>query len=247
MRDGYLGVLASRTLGAAAVLRPATPSRFEPEGPQGGGAELGQVVTGMAPPPAAGQIIPAYDALGLPHGDSDDRVGVEARALEPLVHKERQLSRSADLGVTPGQVPALTFRRETEAGIAAGSRRVERGELEIDRVAVAGTRLIDEPDIRLVPVPGPVDPARLPTSTHEALEQAGPTPSTSGAEATPSRSDTMSNRPEPPSRPTVAVRIGRIDVRAVHPAPVAAPTPASRRAAGPSLADHLRARDRGRR
>ena len=40
MRPGYLANLAARTLGVAPVLRPATPSRFEPEGPQ---AELREI------------------------------------------------------------------------------------------------------------------------------------------------------------------------------------------------------------
>jgi hypothetical protein len=35
VRTGYLDALAARTLGAAPLLRPVTPSRFEPNGPTG--------------------------------------------------------------------------------------------------------------------------------------------------------------------------------------------------------------------
>ena len=51
----------------------------------------------------------------------------------------------------------------------------------------------------------------------------------------------------PAAEPAIVVRIGRVDVRAVQAAPAPAPAPRPRPAAGPSLAEHLRARDRGRR
>ena len=43
MRTGYLAALASRTLGVAPVLKPPTPSRFEPENPQAQWHEVAEV------------------------------------------------------------------------------------------------------------------------------------------------------------------------------------------------------------
>ena len=59
----------------------------------------------------------------------------------------------------------------------------------------------------------------------------------------------MGARPTRPgsTEPVIVVRIGRVDVRAVQAAAPPAPAPRPRPAAGPSLAEHLAARDGRRR
>jgi len=78
-----------------------------------------------------------------------------------------------------------------------------------------------------------------------SLEDPGGPVLTTSAPTSPGRRD-VPNAPGAAGEPTVHVHIGRIDVRAVHP-PARPPEPARPRPPRPDLADHLRARDDGRR
>ena len=70
MRTGYLTALASRVLGAAPVLTPPTPSRFEPESPR---AEWHETVQEGDPDPASGMASPGV--VETPPGTQDRLIG----------------------------------------------------------------------------------------------------------------------------------------------------------------------------
>ena len=310
MRPGYLAALASRALGVAPVLRPATPSRFEPEGPQ---AELREIteIRGPVPGPAAApHQVPARPdetvADALPEADRPLRGFFAADIAE----ERRPVQVAQDGWAAPG----VTEPAGEPAGPAGRGRRsapLPARDLadalpEADRPLRGFFAADIAEERRPVQVaqdgwaaPGVTEPAGEPAGPAGRSRRRAPLPATAatGVEAlanaaalTPDAAGAPSGRARPDMAATAAplpggrgtwqegaaqagrsrqqaqaagragepeearstelaivVRIGRVDVRAVQAAPPPAPPPRPRPPAGPSLAEHLRARDRGRR
>ena len=259
MRPGYLADLAARTLGVAPVLRPATPSRYEPQGPQAELREITQVWEAEPPPQRARET--AASAFLLAQVAEDGWTsGVSEPASEPAQSAERT-HRTAP---PPARASAEAFPAgdRTLRGFFAADIAGERGPVQLTQDGWAAPDLSEpasEPAATGVQVPAdaavPTPDATGPWSTAEAgpprdrrapwpehLIQAGRSrqqaqPSGPAVEADEARG----------TEPAIVVRIGRVDVRAVQAAPPPAPTPRPRPAAGPSLAEHLAARDGRRR
>jgi hypothetical protein len=261
LRTDYLTALAARTLGATPMLRPATPSRFEPEGPQ---AQLREVVeiheaesnltTATRPAPgradeqladtAAATHRPDRSLLGSDHHgkrlamaasaqgwEAPDISDLAADPAETAGHRRPiaprppgtpDLEPSADAGTAPpGSVP----RRGRVAPSMASDDGRSRGRADLADTALPppetpGSRVAWHVDVTQV-----ARSRQQPQAGDRATESAG-TPSTG---------------------PAVIVRIGRVDVRAVPAASPPAPPSRARPPAGPSLEEHLLARDRRRR
>jgi hypothetical protein len=268
LRPGYLADLAARTLGVAPVLRPAIPSRFEPEGPQADLREITEVRETPPPPQRARETVaPAY-----PQAQDGWAPGVTEPAREP--------ARSAERSRLTAPPPA---RASTEAFPAVD--RPPRGFFAAD---IAEERALVPSARDSWATPELSEPARAPAATGVRMpaDAAGLIPDAAGldsaAEAMLSRgrrgpwpehlvqAGRSRQQAQPPGRagegaqrgrgveaaeaaeahstePAIVVRIGRVDVRAVQAAPPPAPAPRPRPAAGPSLAEHLAARDGRRR
>lgn len=278
MRPGYLADLAARTLGVAPVLRPATPSRFEPEGPQAELREITEVREAQAPSQQPRETVTS------PQAQDGWAPGVTESAREP--------SQSAERSRRSAPPPA---RANTEAFPAVD--RPPRGFFAAD---IAGEPGLVQSAQDSWAAPDLSEPAREPAATgvQVSADAAAPTPAWPGLAGLDPTPEAMLHRdhrgpwPEhlvqasrsrqqdqPPGRagervaggkrvngddganggqgveadeasntePVIVVRIGRVDVRAVQAAPPPAPAPRPRPAAGPSLAEHLAARDGRRR
>lgn len=258
MRTGYLAALASRAVGAAPVLKPPTPSLFEPESPQ---AERHEAVEG--------------------HPTAPDQVAGSGRV--PLRAGETPADTILTAGPSPGGFfgpdldqgrPAASADRSDAALAAlevsqarpAQDRRETRGERETRPARPSGADPAAANTVRelapgqaawLAPDaaggPAPTEFFREPGGMASAMDRRAPGP----GDGAPWPQDVPSwpqpaatgrpGGPPPAPGPAIVVRIGRVDVRAVQAAPPPAPAPRRRPPAGPSLEEHLRARDRGRR
>ncbi|HEU5003845.1 MAG TPA: hypothetical protein VFW71_13875 [Actinomycetota bacterium] len=218
MRTGYLDALAARTLGTAPLLLPATLSRFEPDGP--GALAFGEAET-MAEAPA------------VPEPGRPPVAGQAPRTPEP----SEALRSPARWPATPRRVPPaadLPAQYRAPAAQSAGEPVANDGagawpppgwpDERLPRPAAPWTRTVPA---STAPVPAP--PPGSPGAPAEAGQTAHPAPGHQG------------------DPPPVVVRIGRVEVRAVHAAPPPVGVLPARQAptAGPSLADHLLARERG--
>jgi hypothetical protein len=249
MRPGYLAVLASRTLGLAPVLRPATPSRFEPDGAQAGWEQAQAAVSparrrparadtapGLqvpeADPPLLGFSEPAVasERFGVPPGpETRAAPGVREPGSEPAWprHPVPPVPARAglDAPVRPAAPDAASAGREApgpepaEAGPPGGSRAAWPGE----------------------PAGPPTAPAVATASSssrtswhHDAVQSARSRPEAQAA----------GPAEAPAAEPPIVVRIGRVDVRAAHAPAPPAPARRVRPQAGPSLADYLLAQER---
>jgi hypothetical protein len=221
MRDGYLGALAARTLGVAPVLRPVTPSRFEPDGPTGR-LEISEGGDVAADRHASSEIDrnprqPA--ALGEP---APVAVAHEERLLPPVDPDHPAPS------LMPTQSPALDERGvQNDLAALAPAANTDTAALGIATLAQAFALPATEPG------PGP--------SQTPAAGRPGAATAHANASDHSHASQATDTTPPPP----VIVRIGRIDVRAGDVSPRPAPIPRAPAAQmGRSLADHLAARDR---
>jgi hypothetical protein len=243
VRWGYLAALASRTLGAAPLLSPATPSRFEPAGPGGGSFAVVVQPEGRPGPDGregAGAPGPGVAGPRAPRAAGWDALG------------------------SPGEPPAPAPRSPAAPGAwdLRELRDLAAGSPSPDHAPLPGTPLPPE-----APLPPPPALPRPPGATTPAVqcpagakqEAVGPAPAAAlaawpavevrrlgGDEPLGGPRASPGTQPAPqPQEPRIVVRIGRVEVRAVHPAPLAAPPPRPRPPSGPSLAEHLAARDRG--
>jgi hypothetical protein len=221
MRDGYLGALAARTLGVAPLLRPATPSRFEPDRISGRleMAEVGETVSERPAP---------EDPLRPPRGAALDEPGPETgpadAPLLPRLDPDR-----------PRMDTAFAAPLEESQDPALGTPAADPGVAALGIAALA--QAFAAPDTSAEAV-GPLRSqgrgfARAAASAGRVAD--------SGSR----RSSAPGNAEAPQAPVPVIVRIGRIDVRAGEAAP--RPVPVPPRPAGPagrSLAEHLAARDR---
>lgn len=259
MRPGYLADLAARTLGVAPVLRPATPSRFEPEGPQAEVREITEVRETEAPPQRAREAVTSAS----PQAQDGWAPDVTESAREPAQSAERSRRTApppaeagpeafpaenrpprglyaADIAEEPGLVRsaqnswATPDLSEPASESAAASMQVsgDGAALNSDAAGPGITAQATLPGGRRVPWP-----EHLVQASRSRQQAQPPGPAGKVDEA-----DEVSR-----AEPVIVVRIGRVDVRAVQAAPPPAPAPRPRPAAGPSLAEHLAARDGRRR
>jgi hypothetical protein len=243
VRAGYLAVLASRALGTVPTLRPLTPSRFEPTGGQAGLREMVEVVETIEGMPTTAR--PAFPAQAEPASARRD----EDRPLVgqwPPAHDDPRVVATADPRRSarfdgPQDPPRLADPPPRP------DRHSDWGPPEVAELV----RLASAPDVvggrsEAWPAPDRSEPAMVTRSARTPGREV--TQGTSGPWGATSAPVPAHNQVDQPS-PTVVVRIGRVDVRAVQAAPAQAPPPASRPdpPAGPSLAEHLAARDAARR
>lgn len=225
MRDGYLGALAARTLGVAPLLRPVTPSRFEPDGP-GGGIEFAEV----------------SDPAGGRHPLAEPDAAFASRAVAP--EPPQRTARHADERLLPPVDPDRPV-----AGPVPIAPPAEPGEQAAGPEAVPPAPLVGA-DSAAAGIAALAQAFALPASVAEP-DGPGPDRSAERAQSAPARRQSTDQGRESPARDTgdqapapVIVRIGRVDVRAGDAAPRPLLAPRAAAPSGPSLADHLAARDR---
>jgi hypothetical protein len=244
VRDGYLGVLASRTLGTAPVLQPVTPSRFEPEGPQ----------------PALHEMVVEHEDTSSGSTRIDAR---QANAAPPSRTVAAPMPDGPLLGIIPPTAIEAGPPVPAEHGPVVPSHAPDElpwpSPRHLEHPARPDPRSVEP--VRAAPT---ADPATAPLVARPSLawaleELVDPTATNERApggfapEAAGSRHDVRSataladgGQGHPPE-PSIVVRIGRVDVRAVQAVPPPAPARRPPPARGPSLAEHLLARDRGQR
>jgi hypothetical protein len=270
LRPGYLADLAARTLGVAPVLRPATPSRFEPEGPQADLREITEVRE-TQPPPHRETVASAY-----PQAEDGWAPGVTEPAREPAQSAERsRLTAPPPARASTEAFPAVDRppRGFFAADIAEEPPLVPSTRdswatpdlSEPARAAAATGVQVPADAAVLIPDAAGLDSAAeamLPRGRRgpwpEHLVQAGRSrqqaqpPGRAGAQGVQrgrgvEAAEASEAAEAHGTEPVIVVRIGRVDVRAVQAAPPPAPASRPRPAAGPSLAEHLAARDGRRR
>ena len=257
MRSGYLTALSARTLGLAEMLRPVTPSRFEPDALHGSlevthTLDVSPSVAGPgAHSPGPVTHAPREAAAREPRGPTGDRTVMEpagdrasGSGQQPdealLLPEGRPALWAYELAL---QTPAPARLRDDQSdsnitGTRAGQQAASVRPAEERTGTVRERRELSRSSPSSDWEPGAGSPDRLPTAARpgrgagrneESAAAAGP-----GAERN-------------AAAPAVVVRIGRVDVRAVQ-APAVPPAPAPRRSPpGPSLEEYLLARDRARR
>jgi hypothetical protein len=231
----YFSLLAARTLGIAPRLGPIVSARFEPARHRMPFDEaIEERLLPAVPLPPAEE--PRLDASPLEDAAPPQRdviaPGVMAdRPLrprnEPLPHHPRPAPASS----TPAPLPPRAAAASTRLTPAAPGQPSQDAFIPPHRDDAPPTATLAQNDfdpfedtIPLVPLSVSPPPTR-----RQVMEAA-------------SASQDGASKP-----PTVIVRIGRVDVRAVSD-PTPPPAASNKRAASrPSLADHLRARDQGRR
>jgi hypothetical protein len=244
VRAGYASVLASRALGRAILLRPITPSRFE-SGAQSPDLHHDDMV---------GQQVDTAPAVGGSEPLHTEPVSAEARAApEP--------ARPAE----PDDAPLLGFRQpdalhdlfpgrlaDRRAPAGPPTPRDHHGQRRTlaPRATTADPAMPSESAAPSEPAPPPPDdPVVLgeapwavevtravrdvASSAHEVAAHHVDQDDRSGPTAEPAAAE-----------PPIVVRIGRLDVRAVHAPLAASPEVRPRRAVGPTLEERLAARDR---
>jgi hypothetical protein len=267
---GYLAALASRTLGRAPLLRPVAPSRFEPDRPPPGSP--GVVVEATSFPGPVGWTgqgrtwPPAERPAG--RGPGTDAELDRPQLDRPLL--DRPLLDPAQPDLVPGRartraeqpppehVPGWPDGDGADVGWA-GAGWAGAGS------AGAAPLIWHEPHLASLITPA-ADAANPPSDIEQNepwLRGAGipaaaapggpasraardPLPAGSTASQRDRRTAAAGQSAADAAQPVITVRIGRIDVRAVQaPAPPQA-APPRRPPPGPSLEEHLRARDRAR-
>lgn len=254
MRAGYLTALAARTLGAAPMLRPVTPSRFEPESLQPGLHDVFDVREAEPNPPAAPVPVPAR-----PGEQPPDAVTEAGRPRRGVFESDDPGDRRAAVGPRDQWAAPDASELAGPAGDAAERRRGARRETLADAA---------EPWSASGPgpgqgAPGPAARDYQPPRWADDLVTMAASSLAASANGAPWHVDAIragrsrqhgqagDGTSEPAegsgAEPAIIVRIGRVDVRAVQAAPPPAPAPRSRPPAGPSLEEYLLARDRRRR
>lgn len=251
MRPGYLAALASRALGVAPVLRPATPSRFEPVGPHAEPRAITEVrvAAGRGPAATPRQVPDRPDEPDRPDQTEADALAETDRSLPGFFaadiageHRPVQVAQNGwwAPGVTePAGEPAGRSRRSAPlpATAATGVEALANAAaLTPDAAGAPSGRAWSGMAATAALLPG----GRV--TWQEGAVQTGRSRQQAQAAGRAGEPEEARN-----TEPTIVVRIGRVDVRAVQAAPRPAPPPRPRPPAGPSLAEHLRARDRGRR
>jgi hypothetical protein len=254
LRAGYLTALAARTLGVTPMLRPATPSRFEPESLQSGLHDVFGVQEAEPNPPAAPLPVSAR------RGEQPANAVTEAgRPRRGVFESDVPGDRLAAVGPRDQWAAPDASELAGPAGDAAERRRAVRAEPLADAA---------EPWPASGPGPGQAAPGPAarddqPPRWADDLVTMAASPLAAPANGAPWHVDAIragrsrqqgqpgDGTSEPAegsgTGPAIIVRIGRVDVRAVQAAPPPAPAPRSRPPSGPSLEEYLLARDRRRR
>lgn len=212
MRAAYLEALAARALGTAPVLRPPTPSRFEPESPQAELTEATYVVDAAHPaehrPNTREQPALLVEPRQAPRGRYEPDLVREHLAQPPAHATWLVPDTQPDLEALMPYAPAA--RTDPPEPRVAASSAMPSGEISAHLDDAAGLSQVKQ-----------------------------------GADDDPHRRDAHDRDPAG-SEPAIVVHIGRVEVRAVQAPRPPAPAPRPHPPAQPSLADYLRARDRGR-
>jgi hypothetical protein len=261
LRPGYLADLAARTLGVAPVLRPATPSRFEPEGPQAEVREITEVRETEARPPRAREAVtsasPGTRDGWAPEATESAREPAQSaersrRTAPPPAKAGPEAFPAADIAEEPGLVRSAqdswaTPELSEPASESAAAGVQVSGDAATPTSDAAGPGMTAEatrPGGRRTPWPEHLVQASRSRQQAQPPGRAGER----GAGVAGGKGVQEGEADEDSStEPVIVVRIGRVDVRAVQAAPPPAPAPRPRPAAGPSLAEHLAARDGRRR
>jgi hypothetical protein len=234
MKGGYLATLAARTLGAAPLLKPATPSRFEPDRLHSAAALYEVEETRLAfgapvPPPPEATPQRTAPAGRRPAPGPEHRLDPEAPLL-PTAWERTVAAELSGWALSPPGPPPPEQTPHPQAGPEATRAARERAQTPPRDGRPDAPTEIEAMARQAAPAPGParhVEPAP------------GKPPRAFGNSAT--ARDGKAEADEAP----IVVRIGRIDVRAVQ-GPAPPPTPAPpRQPAGLSLDEYLLARDRG--
>lgn len=231
MSSDFLRTLAARTLDASPRLAPMVPSRFAQAGPAEIDIEEERMGTSPLAPATTGErsVEHRYDAIDHGFVDrADDEVPL-VTLVRPEPARNQQPDVSSSRASEDIQELSAIEPSDEWTELSAVRPEPERAELpastRVTRIARARESLRDDvrpkgDEVRLIAEPLRPAPA-VEASGRESIE-------------------------EPLGPPTVVVRIGRIDVRAANAPAAPSPAPTTKRPR-PSLADHLRMRDEGRR
>jgi hypothetical protein len=242
VRAGYASVLASRALGRAPVLRPARPSRFEPEGRLADVQEVAAAHPEVGPLNVGTPTAPGPVTVRDPTPLHEEAPLLDWREPDDVSYRIDQ-ARARHPGRADTAPPADRPARPFQTRVPDRSRPILPRGVE-PALWDAPAEQPDEPlDARRRLVPdesGPVTEA----SVTRAIAQVDETTVTRHT----GDRDRLSQRTGPNVaargvEPVVVVHIGRLDVRAVQP-PSSAPELRRVRPAGPTLEDRLAARDR---
>jgi hypothetical protein len=241
VRTGYASILVSRTRGAA-LLRPAAPSRFEPEtrpGDFGDNMIIGNSVDATPEAPVATPEAPVAAPSRVERPIHEPAVGwrqpwAADEQDEPLVRLRR-----------PGQEWGLFDARATRLGEPAHWEAIDDGEPD-RRHGIAPTRALRSGQSRTpgerAAVPSAIEAPQATPEPTGPVEQLVVTRGLEHEYLSAVRSSTPAEHGGVDA--PIIVRIGRLDVRAVQAAPAPRAEARPRRQAGPTLEERLLARDR---
>jgi hypothetical protein len=237
VRTGYALSLVSRTRGAP-LLRPATPSRFEPQahpGDFGDDMTIGNHIHATPQAPAGQSRVeaPTHEPpAGRPHPRAADEQNSPLAGLHRPEEDWGLFEARATRPSEPARWAAIDADEpDRRYGIApTGAPRSGQSRMPAERAAVASAPEPTGSADRHTPEPtGPVEQLVVTRrAEHDYLSAVRPrTPAEHGA-----------------VQPPIIVRIGRLEVRAVQPPPAPRAEARPRRQAGPTLEERLLARDR---
>jgi hypothetical protein len=228
---GYLAALAGRSLGVVPLLRPATPSRFEPSDSGAGLHELAETtelefdratVQAASAPTSVG----AAPEVGTRRNGSVLEVGKPSTPVDGLPRSPSQTAEADSSGRD----------RRSDPNVGRDDTETPTGRLaELEAVV---PRAPEVPyDSRRAAMP----PSRRETAARSPAIRSATSRSETRTSTEPSRGEVAVS-----DAPAIVVKIGRVDVQAVQAAQPAIQAGQLRRPASRTLADHLRSRDRGR-
>ena len=232
MRAGYASILVSRTRGGAPRLRPATPSRFEPDTRPGDFSDDTTIDHHVDATPQLAAQSRAERPIHYPPVSPPQPWAADEQD-EPLVGLRRPeeewglFDARAVWPSEPGHWAAIDDQPDRRRGMGP-TRAPRSGQSRMPGERAAVPSAIEAPQA----TPEPASPVEQLVVTrrleHEYLSAVrSSTPAEHGGVDAP-----------------IIVRIGRLDVRAVQAAPAPRAEARPRRQAGPTLEERLLARDR---
>ena len=217
----FLIRLALRATGALPTVQPRLPARFEPTGGHAGTVSFSEVAAETSAPdpqPAA----PHASAIERPQAGPAAFQGVQPMTAAPAAGEPPRVT------VSEGTRPEPQISRQSNATLPPEAP-LSQDPPAAPHPAAASIHPLHDASLRPAPQPRPALRVEARRAKPEQADARPPDGAQPAAEAV------IADR----SAPTVTVRIGRIDVRAVMP-PAQPPKPAARPAAArSSLEDYL--------